>query len=106
MEQFKALSPFSFTEYGAKAVTQEVLKECSDLFSAHYGKWGVRGVRPGEQVRLSAIKLKQQYLWNEDTCVLVTARNPEGKLIGHAFGCHFEYEKGDYLNPTPTYILF
>ncbi len=57
------------------------LEECASFYSHHYGIWGSKGVRPGENVQLSAKKLSE-WLSADDTYVYV-ARKSE-LLVGYA----------------------
>jgi len=88
-----SLSELKFTVYGTKTITEEVLTECAALFSNHYGKWGEKGSKPGNQVSLSSKRLRSQYLFDE-TCFAITAQNSKDKIIGHAFYCQFPFLEG------------
>jgi GNAT superfamily N-acetyltransferase len=86
-------SHITFTVQSAATVTSSQLEGCANLFSAHYGVWG-DGAPPslrGQRVRLSANKLREQYLFNEDCC-LATATLPDGTIVGHAFATVFHDE--------------
>lgn len=58
------------------------LDSMAQLFSAHYGVWGPRGPKPGERVRMSAARLREQHLF-DNACGTVLASSPEGELVGH-----------------------
>lgn len=69
------------------------LKECSELFSNHYGMW-----KNGSRIKLSVRKLQQEFLFNDKTCKLYTAHVGDN-LIGQAFACHFNtcYGRIDWI---------
>lgn len=76
-----------------KAVTDEELALCAELFGNHYGVWAGTSKR----VRLSAGKLRELLLFDSSTCLLVLAwrssacTSSEAKvLVGQAFACQFE----------------
>lgn len=70
-------------------VDDTLLNKCAELFSGHYGVWGEggRGI-PGQPVKLTAQRLRQQCLFN-DNCFVVTAMDGAGTLKGHAMGVRF-----------------
>ena len=70
----------------AFAVNESDLTDSAELFSNHYGRWP-----NGANVRLSPQKLRQGYLFDNDKCTLVQARDStrENILVGHAFLCLF-----------------
>ena len=74
----------------AELVTDEQLQECSNLFFANYGVWGPGSRNPGSPVRLSAARLRAQYLYGDNTCTLSTAEL-DGRLVGYAVASHFPY---------------
>jgi SAM-dependent methyltransferase/GNAT superfamily N-acetyltransferase len=88
---------FSFVNSGdldfiwtpGRSLSIEVLNECSALYSNHYGKWSPSGKRPGENIKLSSIKL--QDLLNNDYSWAVLARYKE-KLIAYAFSLRLEFD--------------
>jgi GNAT superfamily N-acetyltransferase len=72
---------------GAGSVSPEQLDACTKLFSAHYGIWADKGTR----VRMSARRLREQCLFNDDCC-LALATSADGSLVGHAFATKFEID--------------
>jgi 2-polyprenyl-3-methyl-5-hydroxy-6-metoxy-1,4-benzoquinol methylase/GNAT superfamily N-acetyltransferase len=58
-----------------------VLKECCELYSAHYGKWRAGSRKEGKPIRLSQNRM-EQWFPNEQT-KLYTARD-NGTLVGYA----------------------
>lgn len=67
----------------ASEVSDELMKECSYLFSNHYGVW--QGTN--NRIKLSAAKLRQEFL---ETGV-VTFRDGKTELIGHAMFKLFDF---------------
>mmetsp|Transcript_7534 Transcript_7534/g.18680 ORF Transcript_7534/g.18680 Transcript_7534/m.18680 type:complete len:243 (-) Transcript_7534:306-1034(-) len=82
-----------YTTMAACGVSDDQLQACAQLFSSQYGTWGHLGPKPGARVKLSAAKLREQCLFDRDTCFLVTAKIG-GVLVGHAFSTTFWYEPG------------
>lgn len=67
---------------GHFACADEVfLKKCSDLYSKHYGIWSEKGVRPKQQIKLSANRLCE-WLDNDDVTIYYACINDE--IIGYA----------------------
>uniref|UniRef100_A0A915EP42 Acireductone dioxygenase n=1 Tax=Ditylenchus dipsaci TaxID=166011 RepID=A0A915EP42_9BILA len=76
-------------------ITEDLLHQCSKLFSHHYGLWSHLGPRPGHTVLISSSRLRQNYLFDASTCSLVTAHSTnQDQLLGHAFICRFPYKQG------------
>ncbi|KAJ5251126.1 hypothetical protein N7489_001536 [Penicillium chrysogenum] len=76
----------------AHEVTDTMLEEAAKLFSENYGIWGRHSGKAGDPVKLSARRLRQQYLPNAtDTVVsyyvMVTV---DGYLAGNAFACRWK----------------
>jgi GNAT superfamily N-acetyltransferase len=69
------------------------LDRMAHLFSAHYGVWGAGGPRPGERVRLSAERLRAEYL-GDASCRAALALSPEGTLVGHLILRVFDFDGG------------
>lgn len=80
-----------FSVRGANAVTQEQLEACARLFSAQYGVWGEGAP---SRVRLSASKLKEQYMFDESCCLAMATTLPGGEIVGHAFATSFSAGSG------------
>ncbi len=80
--------------WGCSTVTEEILQKCSVLFGENYGTWGPKGPKPGQNVTLSAKRLRSQYLFNSKSCSLVTVMNSSDELLGHAFVCSFNFREG------------
>lgn len=67
---------------GYMAVSNEkFLRECSELYSKHYGIWGEKGVNPGKAVKLSTDKLRK-WLENDDVMIYYALYNDT--IIGYA----------------------
>ena len=98
------LPALKITHWDHDAITSEVLEQCSKLFSTHYAIWGPKGVRPGFNVRASIKKLWEVYLFNAETCSLVTAESASGELLGHAFLCIFPFQTGIVAYQSGNFI--
>jgi 2-polyprenyl-3-methyl-5-hydroxy-6-metoxy-1,4-benzoquinol methylase len=68
-------------------VPEELLEQCVELYSAHYGRWSVLGPRPGQQIRLS---LAQARAWLESTDSNIALAREAGRLIGYAIAVRTE----------------
>lgn len=87
------MEPVTYTMMAARDVSDDLLQDCAQLFSSHYGIWGPLGPKPGAHVKLSAARLRDQCLFDPATCFLVTAK-VGNLLVGHAFSVKFWYEAG------------
>lgn len=65
-------------------ISAELISEMSKLYSNHYGRWGLRGRRPGELIRLGPVQI-QKWLTPNSIVVWVTAFH---HLIGYAIAIH------------------
>lgn len=71
---------------------ESLLKECSELYSDHYGVWGSKGKSPGEHIKLSGNRISA---WlNSEYATLYCAENA-GKIIGYAIAISKDL-KGEY----------
>lgn len=59
-----------------------MLEQMAGLYSGHYGKWGGKGLHPGEQIRLSAARIKASWLLSRDS--RVAWATAFGQMIGYA----------------------
>lgn len=66
---------------GGKMVPDQLIEECSMLYSKHYGKWGASASKPGESISLSTKRVK---LWLESESSGVYYAKCKGDLIGYA----------------------
>jgi hypothetical protein len=79
--------------HGCCAVDENLLVECSHLFSDHYGVWNKYGPHPGKHMKLSPMTLEDQFLTDDERSSLMTARF--GKiLVGMAFVHQFPFRDG------------
>jgi len=65
---------FSFNDLKISDITEDILKECSILFSNYYGVW-----KDGTRVKMGVKTLRKNCLFDEN-CRLVIA-----KINGHSF---------------------
>lgn len=89
---------FVFAAFEAREVPEGLLQECAALFSGHYGRWSRGGSTVtntgGSSIRLSASRLRQDFLFDPTACCLVAARDRNtGALAGHALGVRFRYDE-------------
>jgi hypothetical protein len=51
-----------FAEKPVRFISDDVLRECSELFSNHYGVWGANpyNMKPGNRVKMSSGALRKQ----------------------------------------------
>lgn len=77
----------------ASALTTVEVQTMAELFSGHYGAWGIGGPSPGGRVRLSAAKLRADYLAQSCFATLAT-RKEDGALLGHAIFHMFPFDGG------------
>ncbi|KAJ5938388.1 hypothetical protein N7466_001522 [Penicillium verhagenii] len=75
----------------AEKVTDDMLAEAAHLFNGNYGIWGPQSHNPGNPVKLSVRRLREQYLLprtdqSESVYIRVTIN---GDLVGNAFACRW-----------------
>ncbi|KAI6194888.1 N-acetyltransferase domain-containing protein [Aphelenchoides besseyi] len=86
---------FRIINWGSATITADLLEKCAKLFSENYGKWGVMGLSPGSPVKLLHSRLRSDYLFNPQTCSLITAdTGVDGDVVAHAFVCSFPFLNG------------
>lgn len=71
----------TFKCFAGSAVSDALLQECSELYAAHYGTWGEKGPRPGQQVRQRPEKIRELLASND--AQLAIAREA-GRLVAYA----------------------
>jgi len=59
-----------------------LVNEMARLYSQHYGVWGPDGQRPGERVRLSAVRIREHWLSHRDS--RIAWARAFGTLVGYA----------------------
>ncbi|OJD21471.1 hypothetical protein ACJ73_07186 [Blastomyces percursus] len=72
-------------------VTDTMLGEAAKLFNENYGIWGKLSHSPGKPVRLSARRLREQYLPNSSVTSYVRV-TVDGILAGNAFACRWKHD--------------
>ena len=83
-----------FTKACCKLSDQELLN-CSELFSNHYGKWGEKAEKPGQQIKLSK-KSYEEYAKLDNCFVALAYYN--NQLIGHAFYIRTAFNNNEYIS--------
>ncbi|KAL2359841.1 hypothetical protein RJZ56_007310 [Blastomyces dermatitidis] len=71
-------------------VTDAMLDEAAELFNKNYGIWGNNSHNPGKPVKLSASRLRKQYLPDTATTTYVKVTVNEN-LAGNAFACRWKH---------------
>ena len=99
-----------FAEKPAHFISDDVLRECAELFSNHYGVWGANpyNLKPGNRVKMSSGAMRKQLVTDEE-CSVILARSSEGMLVGHAFVKAFYYPPGkgtNHYSPTNAAASF
>lgn len=77
--KYEALTPLEISS------NHDILKECSQLYSEHYGRWS--NLHPNENLRGRKVKLSSDRLnewFNNDISWLYLARNEKDEIIGYA----------------------
>lgn len=59
----------------------DLLSQCSDLYSNHYGIWSDKGIHPQEHIRLSKKRLRE---WLENDNVSIYYAKHEKQIVGYA----------------------
>jgi hypothetical protein len=87
---------YDFICYSSNTIPINVLKECSELFSNHYGVWDSK---LSGRVKLSVSRLKSGYLF-DDSCYLIVAKTKSDDIIvGYIVYTRFYYEiESKYVN--------
>lgn len=73
------------------AMLEDLMQNCSELYSNHYGIWGVNGKRPGENISLSKKKV-QEWLESDKSTIYYAQYN--GELIGYAIAINVREKVG------------
>ncbi|TQV94671.1 ankyrin repeat-containing protein [Cordyceps javanica] len=72
-------------------VPDDMLVDAAKLFNENYGTWGEGSFKPGSPVRLSASRLRKEYL-PDDSRSSYTRVVVDGVLAGHAFLCRWNHQ--------------
>lgn len=90
-----------FEVFDNDEITRENIEQAATLFSREYGIWGPQGPRPGERIRMSASKLKDQifpelFLGKERRNEYRLVRFlVDGVTVGHAAACYYDWVISD-----------
>ncbi|EGC46687.1 conserved hypothetical protein [Histoplasma capsulatum var. duboisii H88] len=79
-----------FQTFPGDRVTDSMVGEAAKLFNENYGIWGKLSHSPGKPVRLSARRLREQYLPDHATTSYVRVA-VDGNLAGNAFACRWKH---------------
>jgi hypothetical protein len=80
--EFKQMYEFHYAH--GPLVNSTLIAEMSDLYSCHYGIWGLAGKRPGQPIRLSSAQIRS-WLTEDSLVVWATAF---GSMVGYAIAIH------------------
>lgn len=78
----------------ASVLTLEEVQRMAELFSGFYGVWGASGLTPGGRVRLSATRLRADYLAGDLCFVTVATKADDDSLLGHLIFRLFAFDGG------------
>lgn len=103
---FSSKKEFRIIVWEPETITQYVLEKCATLFSENYGVWGeAAGPFPGRPVKLSHSRLRNDYLFNPQTCSLITADTGDFEdIIGQAFVCSFPFLVGKSVALSTVFV--
>ncbi|XP_024365404.1 uncharacterized protein [Physcomitrium patens] len=99
----RPIEELAFLLLPAPKVDNDLLQQCANLYSNHYGIWGPNAgdeAKPGSRVKISAEKLRSQGLYDVKRCFVVAAIHPAtNQVIGNAFCTRFYFApgKGDVM---------
>jgi 2-polyprenyl-3-methyl-5-hydroxy-6-metoxy-1,4-benzoquinol methylase len=80
-----------YSWFPSTLIVSNLLLECAQLYSEHYGYWGENSANPGGKIRLSSDRLKE---WiNSQDSKLVCARNENDELVGYAIAVKTKIKK-------------
>ncbi|KAL1991183.1 hypothetical protein VTN49DRAFT_5687 [Thermomyces lanuginosus] len=71
-----------------------MLDEAAKLFSEHYGIWSQQSHKPGQRIKISGRRLREQHLPEYATTFYVRVTVGDC-YAGHAFACHWKYNDDD-----------
>ncbi|EGX89796.1 hypothetical protein CCM_08049 [Cordyceps militaris CM01] len=77
-----------YQTFTSSQVLDNMLVDAATLFNENYGTWGEKASKPGSPVRLSASRLRKQYL-PDDSQSSYTRVLVDGVLAGNAFFCRW-----------------
>jgi len=81
------------TRHQLETTHTEVLSQCAQLFSNHYGIWSEHvppPCKPGSRIKMSLDKMRTTLLFDNTCGVVVYRIDDQSKVVGHAFFCTFE----------------
>ncbi|KAI1935012.1 hypothetical protein LOZ66_005561 [Ophidiomyces ophidiicola] len=77
-----------YETFSQDEVTDNMMEGAAKFFSENYGTWGANSHSPGKPVKLSARRLRQQYLSSPSASY--HAVTVDGNLAGNAFSCRWK----------------
>ncbi|KAM3454224.1 hypothetical protein MY1884_004156 [Beauveria asiatica] len=79
-----------YETFPSSQVLDDMLVDAAKLFNENYGTWGEESFKPGSPVRLSAGRLRKQYL-PDNSQSSYTRVVVDGVLAGNAFFCRWNH---------------
>lgn len=79
---------YYFDKIKCSEMNDEVIEECSKLFSEHYGVWSLQhedSAKRGQCIRLSPAKIRDMFVNRDDRYVALVRLKETDELVGHAF---------------------
>lgn len=76
-------------------ISDDLILKCANLFSSHYGIWSDKGTSPGKSVKLSTKMVKELFLFDDDTFLVIATHNTSHEIVGHVIGRRFFCEEID-----------
>lgn len=90
-KEYSKLLDIDYSTKRMLELTDDNIKECSELFSNSYGKYNQESdIRPGQQVKMGVSYYKNNYC--REGIYIATARDND-KLVGHAIYIRKKYEE-------------
>ncbi|KAJ5551758.1 hypothetical protein N7535_000299 [Penicillium sp. DV-2018c] len=90
------MSSHLYESIAAENVTDDMLLKAAQLFNENYGRWGETSGMSEKPVKLSAKRLREEYLptsttssTNQSSGSFYTRVIIDGKLVGNAFACRW-----------------
>jgi GNAT superfamily N-acetyltransferase len=78
----------TYETFAYDEVTEPMIRDAAKLFNENYGIWDASSKRAGEHIKLSAGKLREQYLFGASSSY--TRVTVDGSLAGHALACRWD----------------
>jgi 2-polyprenyl-3-methyl-5-hydroxy-6-metoxy-1,4-benzoquinol methylase len=91
VNQLEKLIEYSCLPGPMASVLDGFMEQCSELYSNHYGRWGNSGRRPGENIMLSKVRVRE---WLQSNKSIIYYAKYNEKLIGYAIAVGLKEKYG------------